>query len=1349
MKLIIRQYPTNLRLVINDGGVNKLLINNEPEILKLIYRQGSFNIGNTNGSINISAGTTSNNLTNAVFSNSNGVTFGLNGSTITASVNSNAGGAAISAGGSSQNSGTIIFSNSNGVSFGLNNGTLTASAVGGAGGGVALSAGTNSTSTGTVIFSNSNNVTFGMSTNGVITATATFNQTQFVLSNSNGISFGTNGSTVTASYTVPTITNSSATISADTRSETLSQLVFSNSNGISFGLTGGTITGTVKTDYLTTQTVQTQNVVDVSLSGNTAGVLALISSGTMIMAGGNNITVSQNGNSVTISGANAGGAQTAISGIIASNTTYTSGTVSFKDGNGISFGTSTGQAISITHALAFTSNAAGTGFTSAGTNVGMSGTLTSNGLSLSVTVAAQTNQTVGLYGSSQTTGSASSGTLDARSISIIGAGIVSVGMHSTSAGGTTTGFIISATQSNQAFSASGGSSAFQTLNFANSNGLTFSNTNGSVVASYTIPTITNSSWTVSDSVTSATVGRLAFTASNGLTLTLSTSNNGNHTVIGSYTVPTVTNSSLTMQAGASTLSSVSRIAFVDSNGVSFGASTSNNGSITITATVKTDYLTTQTNQTVGLYGSSQTTGSASSGTLDARSISIIGAGIISVGMHSTSAGGTTTGFIISATQSNQAFSASGGSTTFQTLNFANSNGVTFSNTNGSVIASYTVPTVTNSSWTVSDAATSATVGRLAFTNSNGLTLSLSTSNNGNHTVIGSYTVPTVTNSSLTMQAGASTLSSVSRIAFVDSNGVSFGASTSNNGSITITATVKTDYLTTQTNQDISWFGLGNTTQNSSSVINASKVSLNGLGIITVGYSNGSIQVSATQSNQTIGGYVSGNTGGQSSSSTFDARSFSVSGMGNLTAGYSGGMLIISGGTAAAAPVNVSAGTTSNNLSQIVFSNSNGVSFGLNGSTVTASAAGGGIALGNSETTYTSGTAIMSVVGGAMTIASTTGQSFNFSVPQTSSLSGTGLVSISANVSTISIGVAGTTLSNFEPYDFGLNVSSISNDGIGTMNVMPFRLWQNLSFGQINVIASASFPVTSAANTMSFSVSANSSLRFGASFSISNSNYVDVYLFSKLGGGSTTNLGTYASTRNTFGTLQNHSYDLSVNKTGGNSGSYSIRSTVSVSVTFPFVTSGTQTSGNAATTITTWGTGYSSWTSTASNSSSNTFATNALPKTDSLASTWPATTAWASMKLINLNFGTSLSAGEWWIGINRQSATSSSSSTASSNGAAGNTYTSSINASNLTYTAQLTYAGITNTIANSLGFLGGNTNSSVMPSVGHGSFSATYSPDSTYVNNAGQANGVIAISDIRSNANFFKTWIQFNSVRVAS
>lgn len=96
------------------------------------------------------------------------------------------------------------------------------------------------------------------------------------------------------------------------------------------------------------QTVQTQNLIDVTLSGNTSGALALVSSGTLTLAGGNNITLSQAGNAITISGAAAGGAQTAISGIVASNATYTSGTVTFTGvGGGVTVSSNTGQRIDI------------------------------------------------------------------------------------------------------------------------------------------------------------------------------------------------------------------------------------------------------------------------------------------------------------------------------------------------------------------------------------------------------------------------------------------------------------------------------------------------------------------------------------------------------------------------------------------------------------------------------------------------------------------------------------------------------------------------------------------------------------------------------------------------------------------------------------------------------------------------------------------------------------------------------------------------------------------------------------------------------------------------------------------
>lgn len=65
--------------------------------------------------------------------------------------------------------GVVVFSNSNGVTFGIAGNTVTASAVGG-GGGAALSAGTQSGNTGTIVFSNSNGISFGMAGSNTITA---------------------------------------------------------------------------------------------------------------------------------------------------------------------------------------------------------------------------------------------------------------------------------------------------------------------------------------------------------------------------------------------------------------------------------------------------------------------------------------------------------------------------------------------------------------------------------------------------------------------------------------------------------------------------------------------------------------------------------------------------------------------------------------------------------------------------------------------------------------------------------------------------------------------------------------------------------------------------------------------------------------------------------------------------------------------------------------------------------------------------------------------------------------------------------------------------------------------------
>lgn len=167
---------------------------------------------------------------------------------------------------------------------------------------------------------------------------------------------------------------------------------------------------------------------DIGGNSTSAGAgYVTISSGTMLLAGGNNITLSQNGQNITISGAAAGGAQTAISGIIASNATYTSGTVQITGvGGGVTVSSNTGQRVDISVAaqtvqtqnmVAVTLGSAAGGATSGALALVSSGTLNlfaGNDITLS-----QNAQSV---------------TISAQ----VGLDAVSIGGNSTSAGG---GFI--------------------------------------------------------------------------------------------------------------------------------------------------------------------------------------------------------------------------------------------------------------------------------------------------------------------------------------------------------------------------------------------------------------------------------------------------------------------------------------------------------------------------------------------------------------------------------------------------------------------------------------------------------------------------------------------------------------------------------------------------------------------------------------------------------------------------------------------------------------------------------------------------------------------------------------------
>lgn len=391
-----------------------------------------------------------------------------------------------------------------------------------------------------------------------------------------------------------------------------------------------------------------------SLSGNTAGVMAVVSTGTMYLAGGNNVTLSQNANSITISGGAAGGADGINAFVVNGGASTASTTLALSNSNNVTFGLNAGT---ITASASFNQTAQ----TQNLHNVSLSGNTAGVMAQISsgtMTLAGGNNVTLSQNGNAVTISGPN--TVAQTQFVLSNSNGVSFGTNGSTVTATVRTDYQSSnanyltSQSNQAFSAGGGSSTFQTLNFRDVNGISFSNSNGSVQASYTVPTLTNSS--------------------------------------------------LTMQAGASTLSSVSRVAFGDGNGVSFGASTSNNGSITITASH--NGLTSQSNQNI----------TAANGGFAFQTLSFSNANNFSFG---TSAGSAITGSYTVPTVT-QYFSA-----TNTTFNGANVSGSLTLNTNGLQVSLSAAAPGGGAAVTVSASNGSFTVGNLNFSNANNVTFGTS------------------------------------------------------------------------------------------------------------------------------------------------------------------------------------------------------------------------------------------------------------------------------------------------------------------------------------------------------------------------------------------------------------------------------------------------------------------------------------------------------------------------------------------------------------------------------------------------------------------------------------------------
>ena len=890
--------------------------------------------------------------------------FFVNGNTVSISVPAGGGagdgGNTIAAGGNTATfSGLLLFSNANGISFGLN-----------AANGSVLTASHNG-------LTSQSNQAFSAAGGSSTFQTLSFN-------NANGATFSNVGGAIQLSYTVPSTAGllSAVNVSAGTTSQNLSALTFNNANGFSFGLNGSVITGS----YTVPSTAGLISAVNVS-AGTTSQNLSALT-----FNNANGVTFGLNGSTLTAS--------------VAAQSVQTQGLIPAVSGTN-----STGGGSSFQNSTMHLVQANGFSFI-----------VSSNSISGSYTVPTQTAQTLGLYASSQTTGQSSSSTADARSLSIVGMGGVSVGLSNGSflisgnngggaafsagiSGGNTSGD--TGTVSNQ-FVLAGGNN-ITVSGSTNAGGMTVTISGANVGGAQTgISGLANSQTTyTSGTVSFSELGAITIRSTTGQQFQFSVNpqsvqtqglipavsgtntagvgssfqNSTMHliqangfsfivsgnSISGSYTVPSVpaqTNQTVGIYASSQT-TGASSSSTADARSMSFVFSNNISGGWTNGSFLFNVTTAAQSNQTEGIYAVGNTTGQSSSSTHDARTLSVNGAGIASVGWSNGS-------FYVSATQSGQAFSAGGGSSAFQTLGFSDGGGVTFTNTNGSVGA--TVRT----DYASSNHSHADTI----FATGNTTQSSSGTIAQSSFIVRGDGGVSAgVTNGSVVISGPALTSLSVTGALSASSNGstISLGV-----GTVTVSAT-------------------SNTTQNSSGTVNLNGLIFQGAGAASVGLSNGSIVISAPNA-----------------------------GAGNVT---------------------ISAGTTSAGLASIVFSNSNGVSFGLNGSTITASVAaggGGGIGAGVSTMGNTAGSTgtvttgnVVFVGSGAVSLSQSTGAAgsaatITINAPATSSLSGTGAISISTNGSTISIGVGTVTVSatgNTTQASSGtLNLNGLVVQGTGGVSV---------------------------------------------------------------------------------------------------------------------------------------------------------------------------------------------------------------------------------------------------------------------------------------------------------------------------
>ncbi|MEI6478508.1 MAG: hypothetical protein WCO52_05990 [bacterium] len=1289
------------------------------------------------------------------FSNGGNVTFGLSANGfITASAPSGGGGnLTISGGTSSASSGSIVFANSNGVSFGLSNGTMTASytvptvptsyvsQVNGSSGAISLNVGSSlsaSTNGSSITFGLASNITTALQSAGAYLTTTPVQTTQPVavsgsngsfafstlsMGASNGLTFYTTNGSIVGSYTVPAVGGAQTAISgigAGTQTQTSGTVLFSNSGpgNIAFGLSNGTITASFTGAYLTTA-MQSQSssvfaktgftsastagaaiVATLDTNGLNMGVPAYLTTtpvqttqpvavsgsngsfafSTLSMGASNGLTFyTTNGSivgSYTVPAV--GGAQTGISSVAVGGATYTSGSINFINSNSFSFLSTTGQGIIGSFSVPATSSISGTGAVSISVN-GSTISIGAPAVSMGVS-GGNTSNTSGTVSNQLVFAGGNNITLSG----VTGAGGMTVTISGANAAGAQTG--ISGISAGTQLQTAG------TLQFVNSNGMTFGMSNSSqITVSYTVPAVPTayvSSVNGSSGAISLNVGSSLSASTNGSSITFGLASNITTALqsAGAYLTTAMQSQSSSVFAktgftSASTAGSLI-VATLDTNGLNMGIpayltaaagaqtgisaigagtqtqtsgtvlfSNSGPGNIafglsngTITASFTGAYLTTamqsQSSSVFAKTGftSASTAGSLIVATLDTNGLnmglpvyitttpatsSIVGTGIVSV----VGAGNT-----ISIGAPAVSMGVSGGNTSNTSgtvsnqLVFAGGNNITLSGVTGAGGMTVTISGANAAGAQTGISGISAgtqlqTAGTLQFVNSNGMTFGMSNSSQ----ITVSYTVPAVPTayvSSVNGSSGAISLNVGSSLsASTNGSSITFGLASNittalqSAGAYLTTAQPVGAYLTTAAQSSASNVSLAiaatnNTGGGTASLSGAVSFSnANGLTFYTslgnaiVGsYTVPTVPTAYVSSVNGSSGAISLNVGSSLSAST-NGSSITFGLASNITTALqsAGAYLTTAPSTAGLiSAINISGSNASANVTQVVFVNSNNMSFGLstaglgpigtitasfsqsnqtgnvyvtaNSTQLSSSAAidfrslsfagagvasvgvsggvvlisvpsgggGGGVAIAASNSTFTSGTVVLAAAGGALTISNGI-QSALFSVPATSSISGTGAVSISVNGSTISIGApTPTTMQDYLPWQLGN--STYTSFGQNTLAFMPMFPMGNYSMSIVEFMMSLS----NASSSISHAVS----------------NTLSYAMYSQGTGASTSQMLLMVSS--SMAIIHSYSSNLSAGYTiaqGANSTTYSSAGTGSVSAwtgqkiaSLPFATS---------------------------------------------------------------------------------------------------------------------------------------------------------------------------------------------------